>query len=108
MKYILLIRIDETEPGPEVLMPAYDALTAELKRRGSLVRADRISGPSCASTVRVRDGKPIVTDGPYAETKEWLCGVYVVDCKDRADAIAIAAKIPSSPYGAIEVLPVIE
>ena len=108
MKYVMLIRIDETEPGPEVLMPAYDQFTDDLHKQGGLVRADRLSGPSHASTVRVQQGKTIVSDGPYAETKEWLCGLYVVDCKNLNEALAIAAKITSAPYGVIEVLPVIE
>ena len=108
MKYLLLIRINESEPGPAVLMPAYDQFTEELQQGGSLISASRLSGPAGASTVRVRAGRPSVTDGPYAETKEWLCGFYVVDCRDNAEAQAIAAKIPSSPYGTIEVVPFFE
>jgi hypothetical protein len=56
--------------------------------------------------VRVNNGNTLVTDGPFAETKEWLCGFYIVDCKDEEEARAIAAKVPSSPYGSIEVRPV--
>ena len=108
MQYMLLIYINDTEPGPDVLMPAYDTFTSELHREGKFVYANRLEGPGRAATVRVNNGNTLVTDGPFAETKEWLCGFYIVDCKDKADAIAIAAKIPSSPYGAVEVLPVIE
>ena len=105
MKYLLLIRINESEPGPDVLMPAYDEFTDDLQRAGKLVRADRLLGPASASAVRVRAGKTLVIDGPYAETKEWLCGAYIVDCRDKPEALAIAARIPSAPYGTIEVVP---
>jgi len=79
-----------------------------VKAAGAWVFGGGLQPVSSATTVRLKDGEPLLTDGPFAETKEWLCGFYIVDCKDKADAIAIAAKIPSSPYGAVEVLPVIE
>ena len=62
---------------------------------------------SKAATVRVRDGKRMVTDGPFAETKEQLGGYYLIEAKDREEAIAIAARIPSVSWGSIEVRPVI-
>ena len=61
---------------------------------------------STAATVRVRDGKEIATDGPFAETKEQLGGFYLIEAKDRAEAVAIAAKIPSARFGGVEVRPI--
>jgi hypothetical protein len=59
-----------------------------------------------AATVRVRDGKPVATDGPFAETKEQLGGYYLIEAKDRDEAVAIAAKIPSARFGGVEVRPI--
>ena len=61
-----------------------------------------------ATTVRLQDGKPMITDGPFAETKEQLAGVYILECDDLDHAIALAAKIPDAKHGAIEIRPVME
>ena len=106
MKYMLLIYIDESEPGPAVLMPEYSQFTNGLQKSGKFVYANRLQGPPRARTVRVRDGKPLAMDGPFAETKEWLCGFYIVDCRDQDEALELAAKIPSARYGCIEVRPI--
>ena len=65
-----------------------------------------LQATSTAATVRVRDGKELATDGPFAETKEQLAGFYLIEAKDRAEAVAIAAKIPCARFGSVEVRPI--
>ncbi len=78
----------------------------ELMREGVMKIAERLYGEDTATTVSVRDGKIISTDGPFVETKEQLGGVYVFECEDLDAAIAIAARIPTSRYGHLEIRPV--
>jgi len=91
----------------------YDPTEMDKYRKFSQEFASAIKGGNAlqptatASTVRVRDGKPVTTDGPFAETKEQLAGFYLVDAKDAAEAQTIAAKIPGAQTGSIEVRPVI-
>ena len=112
MEYLLLICDVETEqlkPGDsgfEELMGEYQAFSAECEKRGVIRGAQRLMPTSAASTVRVRDGKTIVTDGPFAETKEQFGGFFHVNCKDLDEALELAAKIPTSRVGSIEVRPV--
>ncbi len=112
MKYALLIYADEsTAPAgdsPEMaeLMKGYFEFSAEVQdiTRGG----DALLGVDTATTVRVRDGETLVTDGPFAETKEQLGGFYILECDDLDQAIAAAAKIPDAARGSIEVRPVWE
>ena len=72
-----------------------------------MVAGDALQPTSTATTVRVRDGETLVTDGPFAETKEQLGGYYLIDAKDADEALAIAARIPRRAHGSIEVRPVV-
>jgi hypothetical protein len=78
----------------------------EMMARGNMLFADLLHPTATATTVRVREGKRLMTDGPFAETKEQLGGVYVFECKDLDEAIEIAAKIPTARTGSIEIRPV--
>ena len=84
----------------------YGKLTEDLKKSGQLRAGDALQPTTTATTVRVRDGKRLTTDGPFAETKEQLGGYYLVEAKDLDEAIAIAARIPGARHGSIEVRPV--
>ncbi|MDH3590257.1 MAG: YciI family protein [Planctomycetota bacterium] len=112
MRYLLLINGDETrypklsEAETDQLMAAYDDYTESLKAAGAFIASDRLQFTSAATTVRVRDGKTMTTDGPFAETKEQLGGYYHIEAKDLDEAIAWAAKIPTAHYGCVEVRPV--
>jgi hypothetical protein len=112
MKYALLIYSDEQhwEKMPEAergaVLGRYNALSEDLKKRGQFVVGEPLDATTTASTVKVRNGKTMVTDGPFAETKEQLGGFYVVDVPDLDAALAIAARIPSAEVGSIEVRPI--
>lgn len=112
MQYLLLIYANESEYGTmspgqkETLLTDYAEFTKSIVQSGHFKGADRLRPTSTATSVRVRDGKPMITDGPFAETREQLGGYYLVDAKDLDEAIEIAARIPSSRYGTIEVRPV--
>ncbi len=84
----------------------YMAFTEEVKQAGNLVAGDALQPTDTATTVRVRDGKTLLTDGPFAETKEQLGGYYLLECESLDEAIEKAAKIPSATYGSIEVRPI--
>jgi hypothetical protein len=104
VKYLMLVCVDEPfEAGPDELdaQPWLD----EMEGRGVRLFGDRVAGASDATTVRVRDGAVLVTDGPYAETKEQMGGFDVLDCKDLDEAIEIASKHPMARFGMIEVRP---
>ena len=112
MEYMLLIwRSQEalaalSPDEMSALMGEFDALDAELEQRGVLVSSKALQPASIATTLRVRDGQTLTTDGPFAETKEQLGGYYVVDVPDIGEARDIAAKIPVSRLGSIEIRPV--
>lgn len=113
MKYMLLIYVPEdgrpsTPEERAASMPAWNAYTDEIRRRGALVDSAPLADATSAITVRAPGGKRAVTDGPFAETKEWLGGYYVVDCPSRDEAIDLAALCPAASYGSIEVRPVID
>ena len=114
MKYILLIHHDEesfgklTEDERQRVYSEYRALREQMKAAGQHVAGDRLHPTSSATNVRVRDGKQVVTSGPFAETREQLGGYFVVDVDDLDEAIAIAARIPSARTGTIEVRQVAE
>lgn len=113
MRYALLIYTAEpTEaPPPDVLQASidgYNAFTAHVKDRGAYEAGEALDDTSTATTVRVRDGQTLTTDGPYAETKEALGGFYVVRAADLDEAIAYAAMIPGAMHGAIEIRPIFD
>jgi hypothetical protein len=113
MRYALLIYTAEaTEAPPEDVMKAetdgYNTFTTHLRDRGVYDAGEALDATSTATTVRVRDGKTLTTDGPYAETKEALGGFYLVQAADLDEAIAFAAMIPGARHGAIEVRPIFE
>jgi hypothetical protein len=115
MQYLLLIhdRADEKawEAMPEAarnaFMAEYGDYTEDLRSRGLLVGANQLQPASTATTVSVRDGSTVVTDGPFAETKEVLGGYYLIEVDTLDEAIEWAAKIPSARFGHIEVRPVV-
>jgi hypothetical protein len=111
MQYMLLIYSDEKAaaamPKADLnkMLPAYEAYTKALQSAGALVAGDRLKTTDSASTIRVRDGKSQVLDGPYAETKEQLGGFYIVEAEDLDAAIDWAARCPGASHGAVEVRP---
>ena len=109
MRYLLLIHEDETtsDMSPEA-MGQWEAFTKEVMAAGVHEDSRALQPVSTATTVRVRNGETVTTDGPFAETKEQLGGFYLLNCKDLDEAIAYAARIPSAPRGSIEVRPVME
>jgi len=112
MKYLLLIYTDEnvdarmSEAEQEANMAEYYAFSNMVRERKVYESGEALHPTSSATTVRVRDGKTLTTDGPFAETKEQLGGFYMVDCKDLDEAIEIASRIPGARHGSIEVRPV--
>jgi hypothetical protein len=112
MKYLLTIYGDESgrqDPSPEDgarMMAAYEQFGREASEAGVMVGGEGLQPSATATTVRVRDGERLLTDGPFAETREQLGGYYLFDCKDLDDAIAWAAKIPGAQTGSVEVRPV--
>jgi hypothetical protein len=112
MQYLLMIYGNEAaaaQATPEqmkALMGAYGAFTNEVKEKQVYVGGNPLQPTSTATSVRVRDGKTLTTDGPFAETKEQLGGYYLLNCKDLDEAIEYAAKIPGALQGTIEVRPI--
>jgi hypothetical protein len=114
MQYVLLIYDDEaawaafSEDERNEVMQQYYAYGAELRAANALVGGEALQPTQTATTVKVRGGEQVVTDGPFAETKEQIGGFYVFECKSEAEALAYAAKIPGAAYGSIEVRQIIE
>jgi hypothetical protein len=112
MQYMLLIAADEagmayaSEEEGRAIMGAYMAYTQAMKEAGVLRAGDALQPTSTATTVRVRDGKTQVLDGPYAEAKEQLGGYYLIDVPDLDAALSWAAKCPGASTGTMEVRPV--
>ena len=112
MKYMLLIYGDEEKmraiPKEDAnkMLPAYFAYTEALKKAGILVAGDRLHFTSDATTVRIRDGKTNVVNGPYAEAKEQLAGYYLIDVPDIDSALSWASRCPGASSGTVEVRPV--
>ena len=113
MQYICLIYGDEQsfqgmgDEDRNQVMADYMAFTESIGKSGNLVAGDALQPTTTATTVRVRNGETLVTDGPFAETKEQLGGYYVIDANDADEALAIAARIPGAQHGSIEVRPVV-
>jgi hypothetical protein len=97
--------MSEQERGQ--LYQEYGAFTRELRAAGAMVGGDQLQPVSTATTVRVRDGEQLVTDGPFAETKEQLGGYYIIDVETLDEALEWAGKIPSARTGSIEVRPIV-
>ena len=114
MQYLLLIYgvesqwLGQTEPEKQKIYQRYRDLIQDLQKTGNHRGGHELQPISSATTVRVRGGKKLVTDGPFAETKEQLGGYFLVEAKDLDEALAIAARIPSVENGSIEVRPVVE
>jgi hypothetical protein len=113
MRYMMLIYSQEdqtaTVEDKRAVAAAHNSLMEETRRRGILLAADPLEASLSATTVRIQNDKLLVTDGPYAETKEQLAGYYILECQDLDEALAWAAKIPTACAGAvgcIEVRPI--
>jgi hypothetical protein len=110
MQYLLLIYRNEqdaaTASDQSAMTKEYGEYTQGIIKSGHFKAGDALQPSSTATTVRVREGRTLTTDGPFAETREQLAGYYLVEAKDLDDAIKVAAKIPNARDGAIEVRPV--
>ena len=114
MKYLLTIYTDESgfaEATPEdvqAVMAAYEKFGRDASEAGVMLGGEGLQPSGTATTVRVRDGETITSDGPFAETREQLGGYYLLDCRDLDDALSWAARIPGAATGTIEVRPVMD
>jgi len=112
MQYLLMIYRSEAELGKmdaaarKEMTAEYGAFTQSIIQSGHFKAGDGLQPSTTATTVRVRDGKTLTTDGPFAETREQLGGFYLVEAKDLDEAVALAARIPSALVGSIEVRPI--
>jgi hypothetical protein len=115
MKYAILIYDENTaspDPNPDPasfgkVMEEYNAFSKAITDAGVYVGGEALQPNPTATTVRVRDGAPMITDGPFIESKEGLGGFYILDCKDLDEALAWAGKCPGAWYGSVEVRPVV-
>ena len=111
MKYLCLIYIDEREldaipePDASTLNAEHLELNRQLHASGHFIEAEALSPAGASACVRVRNGKTVVTDGPFAETKEMVAGFYLIEAADLAEATAIAARIPAARTWTVEVRP---
>ena len=114
MRYVLAIYENEKqwesmpEKEAQAVMGEYFSFTEGIKKSGNLVAGEALQPVATATTVRIRDGKRLTTDGPFAETKEQLGGFYLIEAENIDQAIAIASRIPAARTGAIEVRPVVD
>jgi hypothetical protein len=110
MQYLLLIYGDETQTEEEggAILQRYFDLTRDLRQADVMRAGEGLEPTAAATTVRVRDGKVLFTDGPFAETKEQLGGFYLIDVADLDEALAWAARIPRAETGCVEVRPVMD
>jgi len=112
MQYLLMIYSNEAEYAKmdaatgQKMMEEYGAFTQSIIQSGNFKAGDRLHPSTMATTVRVRDGKTLTTDGPFAETREQLGGYYLIEARDLNAALAIAARIPGARVGSIEVRPI--
>ncbi len=113
MQYLLLIYGTEkywetkSEAERDAILQEYMEYSRSVAQSGHMLGANELDLTATAKTVKIRDGKQLVTDGPFAETKEQLGGYYLVEAKDVNEALALAARIPSARWGSIEVRPII-
>jgi hypothetical protein len=114
MKYLLTIYTDEsgfanaTPQDVQQVMAAYEKFGRDASEAGVMLGGEGLQPSSTATTVRVRDGETITSDGPFAETREQLGGYYLLDCRDLDEALSWAARIPGAATGTIEVRPVMD
>jgi hypothetical protein len=111
MKYLLLIYMAQnamSETDREHCYAESTRLAHDLKAKGQYLSANPLHPVSTATSVRVRDGKRVVTDGPFAETREHLGGYFLIDAADLDEAIGIAGRIPAARVGTVEIRPVLE
>ncbi|MBC3189654.1 transcription initiation protein [Pseudonocardia sp. C8] len=111
MKYVLLICDDETDPPTNDELrddPVHQAWWEDVQRRGGLIVGERLRPVVDATTVRVREGETLVSDGPFAETKDVVGGIVMIECPNLDDAIAVAEGHPYARRGGIEIRPVWE
>jgi hypothetical protein len=117
MRYAILIYDENSaNPSPEPpdpavwgeVMEAYNSYTQMLKDRGHYHAGEALEPVTTATTVRIKDGQTVTTDGPFAETKEGLGGFYIVEARDLDEALSLAAQCPGARFGSIEVRPVID
>jgi hypothetical protein len=114
MKYLCLVYLEEKKLAAAHASGAPDALSddecmaydAGLRQRGQCLASEALDSVQTATTVRVRNGRVSITDGPFAETKEQLAGFYLVDARDLNEAIQVASKIPPARLGCVEVRPI--
>jgi hypothetical protein len=113
MQYMLLLYIDEqaaaaaSEEDRQAMFSEYFALTADLSEKGIYQAGAPLEATTSATTVRVRDDDQLVTDGPFAETKEQLGGYFLIEAESLDDALEVAARIPAARIGSVEIRPVI-
>lgn len=111
MKYVLLIYLEENALSDTERERCYGEsaqLAQQLNAKGQYLATAPLHPVATATSVRVRDGKPLVTDGPFAETREQLGGFFLINAQDLDEAIAIAAQIPGAQVGTVEIRPVLE
>jgi hypothetical protein len=112
VQYLLMIYRNEQElmamgqADQTAMMQEYAEFTKSIVQGGQFKAGDRLKSVAAASTVRVRNGKTLITDGPFAETREQLGGYYLVEAKNLDEALALAARIPGAKHGSIEVRPI--
>jgi hypothetical protein len=111
VQYACLIYEPKTQPTPQQqqeIFAEYGQFTEDVQKANVMRGGAPLQPTPTATTVRVRDGKRVTTDGPFAETKEWLSGFYLLDCPSLDEALTWAAKIPGAKYGSIEVRPLMD
>ncbi|MEO0564206.1 MAG: YciI family protein [Chloroflexota bacterium] len=114
MRYMILIYNNPavletmTEEEGQAEFAAYMAFNQTAGQRGALKDGIQLHKPTAATTVRIRDGKTTTFDGPFAETKEFLGGIYVLECENLDEAIELAAMIPAAAHSSVEVRPILE
>jgi hypothetical protein len=114
MKYMLLIYANEKEwanlrdSERQQIIGEYTQLTQQLRSSGQWLAGAPLQPTPSAKSVQVRDGKPLITDGPFAETREQLGGYYLIEAKSFDEALGVARRIPGARYGTIEIRPVLE
>lgn len=114
MQYVLMIHVSESltnsfsDSERAEWMQAYGQFHQEVQERGLMRGGAPLQPESTTTTVRIRESETMITDGPFAETKEQLAGIYILECKDLDEAIEVAKKIPDVHNGSIEIRPVFE
>lgn len=112
MKYVCLIYEprDREFPAEEnrAIYQQYESFTRTIVERGVMAGAERLGDPALSTTVTVREGKRLLSDGPFAEAKEVLAGFYILDCNDFDEALDYAAMIPTATFGWVEVRPLVQ